>query len=66
MIEFKTRKVIKMTDKKCPNCGTENKGLDLVETQGIYICSNCKKVIDAANDKILDTDQPETVKKITN
>lgn len=55
-----------MTDKKCPNCGTENKGLDLVETQGIYICSTCKKVIDAANDKILDTDQPETVKKITN
>ena len=52
-----------MTDKKCPNCGTENKGLDLVETQGIYICSNCKKVIDTAGDKILDTDQPETVKK---
>lgn len=48
-----------MTVKVCPNCGTENKGLDLVETQGIYICSNCKKVIDATNDKILDTDQTE-------
>ena len=55
-----------MTKKICPNCGTENKGLDLVETHGIYICSNCKKVIDAMNDKILDTDQPEAVKKITN
>ena len=66
MIKFKTRKVIKMTKKICPNCGTENKGLDLVETHGIYICSNCKKVIDAMNDKILDTDQPEAVKKITN
>jgi len=63
MIKFKTRKVIKMAKKICPNCGTENNGLDLVETQGIYICSNCKKVIDTAGDKILDTDQPETVKK---
>ena len=26
-----------MTKKICPNCGTENKGLDLVETQGIYM-----------------------------
>lgn len=54
-----------MTDKTCPNCGTENKDLDLVETHGIYVCSKCRKVIDAENDKILDMDQPETAKKIT-
>lgn len=48
-----------MTDKICPNCGTENKGLDLVETQGVYICYSCKKVINAADDSIMDTDQPE-------
>ena len=53
-----------MTVKVCPNCGTENKGLDLVETKGIFICSNCKKVIDATDNKILDTDQPEEIKEI--
>ena len=47
-----------MTVKVCPNCGTENKGLDLVETKGIFIC------IDATDNKILDTDQPEEIKKI--
>ncbi len=53
-----------MTVKVCPNCGAENKGLNLVETNGIFICSNCKKVIDATDNKILDTDQPENIKKI--
>lgn len=26
---------------KCPNCGAEQKGLDLTETNGSYICSKC-------------------------
>ena len=49
--------------KICPNCGTENKHLDLVETHGTYICSNCRKVINAANDEVVDTDQIEPKKK---
>lgn len=49
-----------MTVEVCPNCGTENIGLDLVETQGIYICSKCKKIIDARTDKVLDTDKGES------
>lgn len=50
-------------NKVCPNCGTENKHLNLVETQGMYICSNCRKVINAANDEVVDTDQLESAKK---
>lgn len=50
-------------NKVCPNCGTENKHLNLIETQGIYICCNCRKIINAANNEIVDTDQPESGKK---
>lgn len=28
---------------KCPNCGTEQKGLNLEETEGSFICSKCNK-----------------------
>ncbi len=28
---------------KCPYCGTEQKGLDLKETNGSVVCSNCDK-----------------------
>lgn len=49
-------------NKVCPYCGTENKHLNLIETQGTYICSNCRKIINAVNDEVLDTDSPESVK----
>ena len=52
-----------MPDKKiCPECGAENKGMDLDETQGIYICYNCRKVIDAKTDMIVDEDKIESDK----
>ncbi len=31
----------------CPYCGTENKGLDLKEPEGFYVCSNCKMKINS-------------------
>lgn len=43
--------------KICPNCGTKNKGLDLVETQGVYICCQCRKIIDAKTGIIVDDDK---------
>jgi transcription elongation factor Elf1 len=27
---------------KCPNCGAEQKGLDLKETNGSVVCSECE------------------------
>lgn len=29
------------SNEKCPICGTENKGLNLVETNGWFICEKC-------------------------
>lgn len=50
-----------MAEKRiCPKCGAENKGLDLVETQGVYICCNCKRIIDAKTNEVLDTDKSES------
>lgn len=48
--------------KTCPNCGTINKGLDLVETQGVYVCNNCKRIIDTMvgkteSDQDIDVDE---------
>ena len=43
--------------KICPNCGTINEKLDLEETQGVYICSKCKKLIDAKTDQVIDIDK---------
>ncbi len=46
-----------MTETKyCPNCGAENKGVDLVETEGVYICYLCRKVVDSKTDTIVDVD----------
>lgn len=33
-------------DRKCPYCGTINKALDLKESNGLFVCSNCEKVVD--------------------
>ncbi len=30
------------TNVVCPKCGTLQKGLNLDETNGLYICSNCQ------------------------
>lgn len=38
--------------KICPNCGTINEKLDLEETQGVYICSKCKKLIDTKTNRL--------------
>lgn len=32
-----------LVNKKCPNCGTEQIGLNLKETNGSFICSKCKR-----------------------
>lgn len=32
-----------LVNKKCPNCGTEQVGLNLKETNGSFVCSKCKK-----------------------
>lgn len=33
-------------DRKCPKCGALNKNLNLRETDGLFVCSNCKATID--------------------
>lgn len=35
-----------MENKKCPYCGAENKNLNLKESDGLYECCNCGKVVD--------------------
>ena len=30
-----------LTNENCPICGTENKGLNLAETNGWFICEHC-------------------------
>lgn len=34
---------IMLVNKICPNCGTEQVGLNLKETNGSFICSKCKR-----------------------
>ena len=34
-----------LTKEICPICGTENKGLNLNETNGWFICEHCKSEI---------------------
>lgn len=45
--------------KICPNCETINEKLDLEETQGVYICSKCKKLIDAKKNEVVAEDEAE-------
>ncbi len=40
----------------CPNCGAEQKGLDLEETEGLFICSCCGEQVQVD----LDTDKENT------
>ena len=39
----------------CPYCGTVNRGLDLDESDGLYVCSNCERTVDTKKDEM----QPE-------
>ncbi len=41
-----------MENKKCPYCGAENRNLNLSESDGLYECSNCGKVVDTKTDKV--------------
>lgn len=41
-----------MENKKCPYCGAENKNLNLSESDGLYECCNCGKVVDTKTDKV--------------
>lgn len=46
---------------KCPHCGTEQKGLNLEETEGSFICSRCGKQTKIDIEEI----KKETLKKET-
>ncbi len=37
---------------KCPYCGTEQKGLNLKETDGSVVCSKCEKQFIAETNKL--------------
>lgn len=41
-VEIK-RSIFILYNKICPNFGTEQVGLNLSETNGSFVCSNCKK-----------------------
>ena len=51
-----------LKDKKCPYCGTMNKGPDLKESDGLYVCSNCERVVDTKKDEP-QTDNEEKTNK---
>ena len=37
--------------KICPHCGAVNEGLDLTETNGLYVCCNCNETVDTKTEK---------------
>ncbi|MBD5631885.1 MAG: TFIIB-type zinc ribbon-containing protein [Clostridia bacterium] len=41
-----------LVTKKCPNCGTEQVGLDLQETNGSFVCSKCEREFVVENEII--------------
>ncbi len=51
-----------LVNKKCPNCGTEQVGLNLKETNGSFVCSKCKKHFVVEGEKIKEIAE-EQVKK---
>lgn len=38
-------------DRKCPHCGTINRGLDLKESNGLYVCSKCEALVDTKKER---------------
>lgn len=50
---------------KCPHCGAEQKGLDLKETNGSAVCSNCEKQFEASmEDTELKEQELQLIKEI--
>lgn len=43
-----------LVNKKCPNCGIEQVGLNLKETNGSFVCSKCKRHFIVENDEIME------------
>lgn len=41
-----------LVTKKCPNCGTEQVGLNLQETNGSFVCSKCEREFVVENEII--------------
>lgn len=37
---------------KCPKCGTEQKGLDLKETHGSVVCSECETQFEVSEEEL--------------
>lgn len=37
---------------KCPKCGAEQKGLDLKETNGSVVCSECETQFEVKEDEL--------------
>ncbi len=37
---------------QCPNCGAEQKGLDLKETNGSVVCSECETQFEVKEDEL--------------
>lgn len=49
-----------LSDKICPHCGTVNRGLDLNESDGLYVCSNCENVVDTKKDEMPPENQEQS------
>ena len=41
-----------LINKVCPKCGALNTGLDLQETQGLYVCNQCMELIDTNREQV--------------
>ena len=48
-----------LVNKKCPNCKTEQIGLDLIETKGSFVCSKCKRHFIVEDDIIREVTQEQ-------
>ncbi len=47
---------------RCPNCGAEQRGLDLEETEGSYICSNCGEHINVNLNDLKENSEEQLIK----
>lgn len=45
---------------KCPNCGAEQKGLCLEETNGTFICSECQAQIKVDLNELIKVNKDES------
>ena len=40
-----------LSDKICPYCGAKNKGLDLKESNGLFVCIGCDRLDDTKTEE---------------